>query len=680
MAQSKPKSDMDELMELLNTPITGASKREQKQTDSPQAIEVVKGDDIRAMGIYRLGDILRYMTSMDVMEADSGFTVVGSRGVMQEGQPRTVQVLIDGVPFYPALGASLDINNLPLPVDLIERIEIVRGPSSTLYGANAVVGVIAITTRTIEKGNHGELRATRSDKNTYRGAANVRFSDGHFGFMAGYSGASIGNSGYRTHQVGVTTPENRWITFDGATAVGHQSDKSNQRALFARTEWKNDNTTLWFNVGQSSKWLSPVGMQPVTYMNYRFYKTDTLLAGWRQTWGETFSTEVRIHRMHVLTGGGASPILVPVLGDPGWNNEYTWGDFTSDQIDLQANWNPSTTLHFVFGADTRKMLAGKDPTHGFNEEKKESASGGFVAMDWNTTPTTTLSLGMRAENESLGGSRISPRAAFVWNPAKNSTIRLAYLTSTRSPQFFEQNVNFAARAPIPGFPPANYPVMATILPNEKLQPEQTKNYEVGFRQQIGTTTWDLTVYSMKFKDLITQETTKVTSLAPLPITRVDTQFQNTGSATNQGVELTMTWLVSKPWTIGANMAYDKFRKDNPKPQDPLGDKFAYDPGTKVNIWSRYILDRFNFYVAIQHVGGTDVQALQVYGSTLYDKRDAYLQFQVKAGYEILPGLSLSAHVRNGAREFTPQGTSGPDRPTYYYAMRREFGLTAGYRW
>ncbi|MDP2877251.1 MAG: TonB-dependent receptor, partial [Holophaga sp.] len=344
-----PSQDELELLELLNTPVTGASKREQRLIDSPQAIEVLTWEDIRQMGIYRLQDALKLMTSIDIIEAENGYSVIGMRGVMQEGQPRTVQVLIDGVPLYTPLGGTLDLNNLPLPVDLIERIEVVRGPSSTLYGANAVVGVIAISTKKLDKGLHGDLRASVADKATFRSTANLRWSDSGFGVLAGYSGASFGDSGYRTHQVGYTLPYpnplggtvDPWITFDGPKGAGHQSDKAHQSAAYARIEYRSEKSSYWFSAGQSRKMLSPVGQPPVSYMNYRFYEIGTLLAGWNQTWSKTFSTEVRIHRMQNKAGAGPSAILATVLADPAWTGENTWGDATSDQIDLQANWNPS---------------------------------------------------------------------------------------------------------------------------------------------------------------------------------------------------------------------------------------------------------------------------------------------------------------------------------------------------
>lgn len=665
-AQAPPSDDAlaQELLELLNTPVRGASKREQRLMDSPQAIEVITGDDLRVMGVHRLQDALKLLTSIDLLESDLGYSAVGLRGVMQEGQPRTVQVLIDGVPLYVPLGGALDVNNLPVALDLVDRIEVVRGPSSTLYGANAVVGVIAITTRKAGPGLHGGAQLAGLEKSSVRGRTHLGWAGEGFGFSAGYQGASFGNSGIRTHRVGFTGPTD-WVIFDGKDEPGHQTDKAHQSQASARLDWSAGESRFWFTAGQAYKKLSPPGLPPVTYSNYRFYQTDTLLLGWGHSWSPDFSTEVRLHRMRNQVGGGPSPLVAAVTQDPGWTEEYVWGDLTSDQLDVQANWNPTAKLHFVFGADTRRIDVEPSLMQGITEALRETASGAFASLDWDTSADTALSLGFRVENETLGGSRVSPRVAFVWRPTPASVLRVAYLTSTRSPQVLEQRINFAAH-----FPVSPFPVVYRILPNPGLKPEETENLEVGYRHQFGPITLDATVYHMKLSDLIGQ----VTVAAGPP---VDTRFENTGDATNTGAELALTWQAAKGWTVGFNAAYVDFQRDEALP--PLGKDFAYTVPFKANLWTRFTAGRFAGFLSLQQVGATDVEALQVYGAPLFDDRDAFLQVNARLGYEVLKGLTVGFYAQNAAREHTLQGASGPDRPVYYYAARREAGLTLEYR-
>lgn len=678
MAQEAPSELERELFELLNTPVTGASKREQRILDSPQAIEVLTGEDIRQMGIYHLQDALRLMTSIDIMEADHGYAIIGMRGVMQEGQPRTVQILIDGVPMYTPFVASNDLDNLPIPIDVIERIEVVRGPSSTLYGANAVVGVISITTRKQDKGFHGVGRINGADKKTGRGATRMEYQKSGFGILVGYQAFSFGNSDYATHMIG--RPQTT-LSFDGAeNGPGHQSDSSHQYAIYARSEYQKRDTQLRFSYGSSQKSLHPSGLPPVVNMGNRFFKLDSLLASWRQSWATSFSTEVRLHRMVNKIGAGPSPILAIAMADPAFNGSHYWRDTTSDQVDIQANWAPMARLNLVFGADTRRLKFEKSLMVGIHEPLKESASGAFASVDWKIAPSHNVSLGFRAENESLGGSRLSPRFAYTWNPTSNSVLRLAYLTSSRSPQILEQRITLIVRVPtLPGLP-----VVYQTLPNPELKPEKTTNWEIGYRQQLGIITLDATVYQMKIKDIINNAITGIIQLPPPydKLNRTDVIYQNIGSATNTGLEMAATFNIKRGWTAGLNLAYLDYTKDDNKDvsfTNPLGDKFSYAPKTKANAWTRMTMGKWNAYLGLQYVDKVDIQAIQAYGPSLYDKRDAYLQIHGNIGYELGSGLSLNAYVRNGAREYTPQGAAGPERPVFYLPMRREVGGTLSYR-
>ncbi len=703
-AQAPPPSMEDELLALLNTPVQGASKREQRLIDSPQAIELITGDELRQMGIYRIQDALKLMTSVDLLEADNGYSVVGLRGVMQEGQPRTIQVLIDGVPQYSAIGATIDISNLPVPIDLIDKIEVVRGPSSTLYGANAVTGVIAITTRRPEKGLTGSARASLADKRTSRGALTALLGDGTWGISAGYQGYSMGASGFETHYLGRPASLRSYLDQPSSASISANpwvgSDAGHGSQAMARGQYTAKNTSIWISAGRSDKWYGPE-----SYFQYRTAARTTLLAGWRQAWAEGFSTELRIHQFKSENHLSASPYLATAFEDPGYLSDYNWAEVKTTQAELQANWTLTQDFFLVFGADTRKIETGRARFVGLANGAEETASGGFAALDWKALPTFSVSLGVRAENESLGGSRTSPRLALVWNPSASSAVRAGYYTSTRSPQILEQRLDVSLFSgmfyPALNNPlPPNIPVYSQLLPNAALKPEKTTNIELGYRQAFGPLTVDFTVYQMKFSELITQVALAPVvqpgaTVPPLPPPFTGTSyaarlnlpkiFQNAGDATNTGAELAITWVIQKGWSAGANMTLLSFTKDElPVPdsaQHPFvsTDEFAYTVRKKGNLWLRVQEGKFTGFLAIQAVGGTMAEALSVTAAPTFEPRDRFIQWHANAAYEVWPGLSLGAYVRNGAKEFTLQGATGPERLTPYQAMRRELGGTLSYR-
>jgi len=704
-AQAPPTSQDTplDLLELMSTPVISASKRVQQLSHSPQAIEVLTGKEIRQMGIYRIQDALKLMTGVDILEQDNGFSVVGMRGVMQQGQPRTVQVLIDGVPLYNAFHASIDIGNLPVPIDVIDRIEIVRGPSSTLYGANAVLGVIAITTKKAWN-QLGNARLAKADKGTSRWSTALEMSHGNFGLTAGYEGASLGNSNRPAYDLG--NPAWAYTLDAGSGADGyklHKPDGSHQAAAFARLDWENGQTRLWLSTGKARR---NYGQSQNLF--YRRYDRNTLLAGWNQTWSGTFTTEARLHQMESIdhfrlpdTDTQSYSQALPLFGRSSVDisGDYKLGGATTRQLELQANWDPDKDLHFVMGADTRKVDFSKAAFLGFPEASSITASGAFVSMDWLFAEGLTLSLGARAENEGLGGSRTSPRANLVWSPNSTSVFRFGYFTSTRSPQMTEQEFNYFYFYKNQSNLQTNFPLylQATqILPNEQLKPEKSSNFELGYRQSCGIFTLDLTLYRMKISDQITSVITgtpiqtiyipvSATLTLPEDVPFTDQQFQNKGSATNQGIELALTWVLEKNWRAGMNGRFLKYVQDDlantaatTTPASWKGE-FSYAPKHILTMWTRLGRGDFSGYLAIQHIGAAHAEALQANGVTTYDERPAYFQCDIQFGYEVLKDLTLGVFARNAAREFTLQGATGPERANTYQVQRRELGATLGYR-
>ena len=341
LPDTKPVSLEDELLALLNQPVQGASKRAQKSIESPQAIEVITGVELRQMGITRIQDALRLMTSVDLIESGTGATSLGMRGVLQDGQPRTVQILIDGAPFYNVLAGGVDIDNLPVPVDLIDRIEVVRGPSSTLYGADAVVGVVSIITRKPEEGLHGDLRASAANLGTYRGGAALQFGSNSFSVTGGYDGAST-----------QTSKESVPVLGDPAAAPTiynqNHSDATHQDKFFARADAKVGDAGFWAAAGSGHKLMG--GEKG---FDYRATDLNYLQAGWHETWSSDFTTEVRLHRVDQSMTLASYPAMAFVFGDPGFNSDYKFFDTRTTLLEVQGNWTATPDLHVVFGADQK---------------------------------------------------------------------------------------------------------------------------------------------------------------------------------------------------------------------------------------------------------------------------------------------------------------------------------------
>ncbi len=135
-----------QIEDLLNVDVTSASKKEQKLSKVPAAIFVITKEDIHRSGATNIPDLLRMVPGLDVAQINPGVWAISARGF--NGQySTTLLVLIDGRTVYTPTFSGVFWDAQDVPLDLIERIEIIRGPGAAVWGANAVNGVINIITR-----------------------------------------------------------------------------------------------------------------------------------------------------------------------------------------------------------------------------------------------------------------------------------------------------------------------------------------------------------------------------------------------------------------------------------------------------------------------------------------------------------------------------------------------------
>src|SRR3954468_12054065 len=193
----------------LGTVVVSASKVPRPAATLSQAVTILSGDDLRARGITRVADALREVPGAALVQSGSygAITSLFLRG----GESRYTKVLIDGVPVN-ASGGSFDFSNLT--TDNIDRIEIVRGPASVLYGADAVSGVVQIFTRR----SSGEPRASIGVRGgTYRSLD----ADADAAAENGLGGLSLGAAHHSTDGILPFNNQYRNGTLSSSVTLGH---------------------------------------------------------------------------------------------------------------------------------------------------------------------------------------------------------------------------------------------------------------------------------------------------------------------------------------------------------------------------------------------------------------------------------------------------------------------------
>src|ERR1700719_1571124 len=134
------------LEQLLNVQVTSVSKKEQKLSRTAAAVFVISHEDIRRSGAQNLPDVLRMAPGVEVAQIDANAWAISIRGFNSRFSNK-VLVLVDGRSVYTTSFSGVYWDQLDMPLENIERIEVIRGPGATVWGANAVNGVIDIITK-----------------------------------------------------------------------------------------------------------------------------------------------------------------------------------------------------------------------------------------------------------------------------------------------------------------------------------------------------------------------------------------------------------------------------------------------------------------------------------------------------------------------------------------------------
>jgi iron complex outermembrane receptor protein len=158
---SKSSSDLENLTieQLVNVQVTSVSKKETDLFSSPAASSVLTQEDIRRSGMTSIPELLRLVPGLDVARIDANHWAVSARG-FNDQYANKLLVLVDGRTVYTPVSAGVFWNVQDMPLEDIDRIEVIRGPGATLWGTNAVNGVINIISKSAKDTQGGMARVT----------------------------------------------------------------------------------------------------------------------------------------------------------------------------------------------------------------------------------------------------------------------------------------------------------------------------------------------------------------------------------------------------------------------------------------------------------------------------------------------------------------------------------------
>lgn len=515
------------LEDLMNIRVTSVSKREQSLARTAAAIFVIGQEDIRRSGATNLPDLLRMVPGVDVQQIDANSWAISVRG-FNSRYSNKVLVLIDGRSVYTPSFSGVFWEHLDMPLTDIDRIEVIRGPGATVWGANAVNGVISIFTKSSRDTTGGLAIAGAGSETKALG-------------LLQYGGAAGSNATYRVFgkylDIGNTTHNGReandhWSQVHG----GFRSDwnlSHRDTLLFEGDIFSNDQNQTRPNS------LIPIPTDPTFPENFSasggnlVARWNHSLAGGSETTLETYFDGYR------RTDHGVPEVL------RNFNLDFQHHVLASDRHELV--WGLGYRV-YRSAISTRPDLTFLPPS------RTDQLFSAFLQDEISLSDSWWLTLGAKLEHNPYTGFQIEPSARLVWSPpGGRQTIWAAASRALRQPSRIDTSMQVVSSTPIG----PNLVRTVEFLGNPDIQDEELRDYEAGFRAELSKTfSLDVSAFLSFYQHLETSRPLAPRVL-PGPTTEIVAPLlcSNGASAVNYGGEAAATWAVTPRWRVSPGYAY-----------------------------------------------------------------------------------------------------------------------------
>jgi iron complex outermembrane recepter protein len=519
------------LEDLMNIEVTSVSKKSQKVSATAAAIFVITQDEIRQSGALNIPDLLRMVPGLNVAQISASAWAISARGLNDHYADKLL-VMLDGRSVYTHTFSGVYWDGLDLPMEDIERIEVVRGPGGSSWGANAVNGIINIITKKASQ-THGGMIVARAG-NLQQGFGTVQ-----------YGSRVRHNTDYRvfskysnqTHMAGLASNDgaDQWDVF----RAGFRTDTALSSA---------NNLTFMgdFYTGREGQimptfpsFASP-GLQMITI-------APALSGGYFQTsWN------------HQYAHGSESTLQVSFdrYHRAGLLNETR----NTLNIDFQHHISWGTRQDIVWGAgfrDSAHDTVGTVPLSLTPPDLTTQLFSSFIQDEIAAIPNRlSFTVGTKLERNYYTGWGLMPSGRVAWKVSDRAMAWAAISRAIRTPAAFDT----ATYANIGGYlDPSGIPIVLRLLGNPEVGNEALLAYETGYRTTLSDRhSLDLAAYYNAYSDLTTVEPMPpFLEMTPAPPHMVaPTTVGNLMHGETHGIEAFSTWRVTDRWSLVPAYAFE----------------------------------------------------------------------------------------------------------------------------
>ncbi len=627
-----------ESVKMSEVIVYGASKKSERITEAPAAVSIIEPNEIKLNAVSgQLPKLLETQPGVDIAQSGINDFNVNTRGFNSSLNRRLV-VLLDGRDLSIAFLGAQEWNGLSVPVEDLGRLELIRGPSSALYGANAFNGVINIQSPSPNEIQGIKATVAAGELNTYRG--DIRYANvfGQWGYKVNvgrFQGDtwSVSRKLLNFEYPGFSILNNEEVdllsgpvssTYGSARVDYEYNDESRSTFEAGMTQVENEVFITGIGRVQVPKALKPWAR--VSYSTNQFY-TQVWAAG-------------RDSREPQISLSSGLPLIERSIIT---NAEAQYRDTLYDH------------LFFIGGISLKYQAVNTEGTL-MRQPRYDNFSGVYGQFEYTFSEQFKTIAAARWDRSTLHSGQISPKLAAVWSPARYHSFRATFNQAFQSPNLSEKFLYILRTATNPYSGIKSY---VAYMGFSDLKIEKITGYELGYKGMFGN---DLFVtmdgYSNLLKDFITDLAPGVHPDYPpaggpyvlpgdtvkdnggLHVGRSVWSYSNAGKVEEMGFEIGINYYLSDFWLLDANYAYFYFRVLEKGTQDIL---LPNAPSYKLNGGITYMnkdLD-LDIGVKIKYIPAFD-WAAGIYEGPI----PAYTLVNFAVGYKISSLFQAGLNVSN----------------------------------
>ncbi len=529
-SQSKP-DDIGALgfEQLAKIKVTSVSRQDSTVQQTPAAVFVITPEMIRRSGATALPELFRMVPGMVVARIDNNKWAVGARGFNERfGGKLLVQV--DGRALYNPIFSGVYWDAVHYPLEEIERIEVIRGPGASSWGANAVNGVINIITKPAKATQGGSISL---------GGGTEEHGFGDFR----YGGAIGPKAHYRLH--GTAFDRGEQFSVQGDTNDGWRGASGG-----LRLDWQpTDRDGFTFQGGYLHSVAGRLDVRPQATAPF-FYvsreddtaNTGSVLLRWNRRRSPTSSWALQGYWYRSARHSESGLVSL------------RWDTY---DLDFQQQFHLGKRQKFIYGLGYRLVdarLDGSLPDPGFavaypSSPRRPQRFSGFAQDQIDIVDERLrLTLGTKLEHHDSTGWALQPSARILWTPTQRQTVWAAISRAVRTPNFVEDD----ARVKTVTTPGSS--TLLEIRGNAAIEAEEIRSHDLGYRiQATPGLSLDIAAFHNVYNNLVGTRAGAPEARPPLVIVPVNRG--NFLKADTYGVEVSSAWQVTKDWRLSTGYTF-----------------------------------------------------------------------------------------------------------------------------